>query len=465
MGGKGAILLVLAFSTIFLTFGHRYNSLSTRTIDNVSEYIANAQSYNIAVSAANIAANKLFLDKNWTDNNNYEKVQFNGGDYTIKTIRTSTVPTPSDTVLTLPNGDEVENPFLNKLVAIYAQSRYHINGVTPITASMPDKDILENEVVIVLRPSSFAKYGNFYNQITAIPATGDTFSGPFHAQGVLKTWGSPVFTGKVTSQNGLTTYNNPPPPEFQGGYNTGVDIPLQFDTTGMHAAAVSNGRVFTDTTNTNQRTQVRLEFLATGDVKYQQKIGAGSWSAESTVPLTTLSPNGMIFVERGNVFVKGVLNGQATVVASKRGKSGCGTIYQTDDIVYSYNDDPSTYPLPDDMLGLVAEENIRLQYNSDTRHNDITTQATMFALNGNVGPDANLVTNDHHLASWKILGGITSKTVRVTAHYHSSGPYEGYRFVQDYDERVQRFVAPFFPDTKKWEVVTWLEKKKIKPGQ
>ncbi len=465
MSGKGAILLVLGFSTIFLMFGHRFNSLSTRTIDNMLEYYANAQAYNIAVSAANIAANKLFLDKNWEDNSNFEHIPFNGGEYTLKTVRTGTVPSLSDTLLSLPNNNTVANPFMNKVVAIYAQSQYHINGISPITAAMQDKDIIENEVIIVLRPSSFAKYGNFYNQITAIPATGDTFSGPFHAQGVLKTWGSPVFTGKVTSQNGLTMYNNPPPPEFKDGYNTGVDIPLQFDTTGMHVAATSNGKVFTDTTLTNQKTEVRLEFLATGNVKYQQKIGFGSWSAETTVPLTTLAPNGMIFVERGNVFVKGVLNGQATVVASKRGKSGCGTIYQTDDLVYSYNDDPATYPTQDDMLGLVAETNIRIQYNSDTRHGDVRTQATMFALNGNVGPDDNLVTNDHHLASWKILGGITSKTVRVTAHYHASGPYEGYRFVQDYDERVQRFVPPYFPDTKKWEVVTWLEKKVIKPGQ
>ncbi len=465
MGGKGAILLVLAFSTLFLMFGHRFNSLSTRTIDNVSEYLANAQAYNIAVSAANIAANKIFLDKNWEDNDNYEDIQFNGGEYTLKTVRTSVVPALSDTLLSLPNGNTVANPLMNKLVAIHAQSKYHISGITPITESMADEDIIENEVIIVLRPSSFAKYGNFYNRITAIPATGDTFSGPFHAQGNLKTWGSPVFTGKVTYQNGHTMYNSPPPPEFQAGFNSGVDIPLQFDTTGMHAAAVTNGKVFTDTTNSNKKTQVRIEFIENGDVKYQQKIGSGSWSASTTIPLSTLTPNGMIYVERGNVFVKGTLNGQATIVASKRGLSGSGKIFQTDDLMYSYNTDPINYPYQDDMLGLIAEENIRIQYNDDTKHNDIHTQATMFSLNGNVGPDNNLVDNDGYLASWKILGGITSNTVRVTARYNSYGPYKGYKFVQDYDERVLRFVPPFFPDTKKWEVVTWLEKKIIKDGQ
>ena len=43
-------------------------------------------------------------------------------------------------------------------------------------------------------------------------------------------------------------------------------------------------------------------------VKYSQKIGAGTWSPTTVVQLSTLAPGGVIFVERGNVYVKGTLN-------------------------------------------------------------------------------------------------------------------------------------------------------------
>ncbi len=108
-------------------------------------------------------------------------------------------------------------------------------------------------------------------------------------------------------------------------------------------------------------------------------------------------------------------------------------------------------------LVLVAEEDIRLQYNNDTKHKDIITQASMFAFNGDVGPDNKLVDNDGVLKEWQILGGIIAKDVRVTAHYNSVGPYEGYKFIHTYDDRFLHSVPPFFPHTKNYEVVSWYE--------
>ena len=81
----------------------------------------------------------------------------------------------------------------------------------------------------------------------------------------------------------------------------------------------------------------------------------------------------------------------------------------------------------------------------------------MFAFNGDVGPDNALVTNDGILSEWQILGGIIAHDVRVTAHYNSVGPYEGYKFIHTYDERFLHSVPPFFPHTKNYEVVSWYE--------
>ncbi|PJA97372.1 MAG: hypothetical protein CO129_01685, partial [Ignavibacteriales bacterium CG_4_9_14_3_um_filter_34_10] len=102
------------------------------------------------------------------------------------------------------------------------------------------------------------------------------------------------------------------------------------------------------------------------------------------------------------------------------------------------------------------EENIRIQYNTNTVGKDISTHASMFALNGNVGPEDALVTQSS-LKSWKILGGITAKNTRVTATYSGSKPVKGLKFVHTYDERFYLTEPPAFPHTKNFEVVSWYE--------
>jgi len=481
MGGKGAILLVLAFSTLFLMFGHRYNWLSTDSIDNFSKYYNVTKAHNIAVSAANMAANEVFMDKSWDIG--YNNISFDGGYFTVyvsNPTASSTTAVASNsrgrgsssasssskvTVCHIPpgnpdarktlylptssvdahlaHGDYLgscdSEPTSDDLVTIVAQGTF---GDTTIT------------VYVDLRGSNFAKFGNFYKTVTAYPATGDTFHGPFHVNDRLVTYGKPVFWGKVTAKNGLLKQGSPKNPEFNGGFETGVDIPLEFDTTGMRAAANSNGKVFKDTTSTNKITNVSFNFLDDGTVTYSQQIGSGSWSAPITTLLTNLAPGGVIFVERGNVFVKGTISGRATIVASKLGNNSCGNIFQTDDLKYKV--DPKINAASTDMLGLVAEQNIRLQYNTETRGHDIITMASMFALNGDIGPETSLI-DYPTLNRWIITGGLIADGIRVTARYSGSNPYKGYKFVHYFDDRFFTTVPPYFPHTKNFEVVSWYE--------
>ncbi len=470
MGGKGAVFLVLGFSTIFLVFGHRFNSLSTNTIDNISNYYAHTQAYNISVTAANIAASNLYFDADWTPGPSYQNVYFNGGEYSITKVTASV----GDTIMQIVTPDTVyriKNRNRGRLQGIYVRSKYHINGKYPFAGS-PDKEIIENEAVIVLAPTAFSYYGNYYQQMTAYPATGDVFSGPFHVNGNLITFGSPTFTGRVTSKGGLTTRQAPPYPDFQDGYEGGVDVPPEFDTTGMRVGAVTNGKVFSDTTGAGRRVRVDFEFLANGNVKYRQKIGS-HWSSYTIKPLVDLAPNGTIFVERGIVKVKGTLNGRVTIASSSKGDNGAGKIIQTDDLRYAYRADPANHANDPGILGLVAEKDITIKYNNHTKHHDIYTDAVMYAQNGKVGPDNNLVHNDGYLADWKIYGSIAAKDVKATANYSRQwingeyifAPYEGYRFVQGYDNGVNRSPPPFYPTSKKFHVATWLERRVYKHGQ
>jgi len=481
MGGKAAILLVLSFSTLFLIFGNRFNWLATDSVDNLSSYYITTKAHNIAVSAANMAASEVFMNKTWDVG--YSNVAFDGGYYTVyvsnptgssttevksnsgkkggssssssskvavchippgnPSARKTLYLPPTAVPAHLAHGDYLgtcdAEPLADDLVTIVSQGTY---GDTTVT------------VYVDLRGSNFAKFGNFYETVTAYPATGDTFSGPFHVNDKLTTYGKPVFLGKVSTKDGLRKLGSPKKPEFNAGYETGIDIPLEFDTTGMRSAASNNGKVFKDTSGAAQAMDVSFEFLPGGNVKYKQKIGSGAWSAQKVTTLSNLAPNGVIYVEKGNVSVKGTLNGKATIVASKRGDATRGNIYQTDDLLYA--DDPKTNPNSDDMLGLVAEQDIRLQYNNDTKGNDIITMASMFALNGDVGPETSLI-DYPTLNRWLITGGIIANGIRVTARYSGSNPTKGYKFVHRFDDRFMSAVPPYFPHTKNYEIVSWYE--------
>ncbi len=476
MGGKGAILLVLGFSTIFLMFGHRFNSVSSDAVDNASNYYAHVQAYNISVSAANIAASNLFFNPTWQGTTN---VRFNGGLYSVRIDTVIAGSSDSVSVQDINRNSvrlKLPNPNGERLKIAYINSKYHINGQDLSNFTGDDKKIIENETIIVLRPTNMAYFGNYYRQMTAFPATGDVFDGPFHVNSTLTTYGSPTFTGRVTTKDGVIMKQTPPPPDFQEEVQSGINVDPPFNAAKMQNTAQSNGVVFRDTTGHNRKVTLSLKFHKNGDVTYKQKIGWGRWSTAKRVSLIDLAPNGTIFVEKGDVYVKGTLNGRVSVVASSK-KVGYrryyGKIYQTDDLRYAYRADPTHYRTPDDMLGLVAEESIILDYNSNTRHHDIYTDAVMYSQNGKVGPDSDLIDNDGYLRDWKIFGSIAASDIQATAHYRRQwvngqyifAPYEGYRFVQQYNNSVNSNAPPSYPESNKFQVVNWLERRIFKKGQ
>lgn len=475
MGGKAAMFLVMGFSIIFLVFGNNFNNLSTRSVDNNSNYYVNNMAHNIAVAGANLAANNVFMDKTWDagyyhlpyqggiinvyvtnplGSSSKVKVCHGVGGHNAHTISIDASALPAH----LAHGDLIGEcgALASTMVILYAE------GIYPDPSSVSAGDYCDTSSVYVeLQPSTFAKYGNFYDKLSAIPATGDVFEGPFHVNDKMKTYGSPEFFGKVTSKKTLQMFGTKDP-IFHGGYESGVDVPRPFDTTGMRVAGSTGGLVLRAPDGSGDEIDVKIqlkdddveiEILGYDEDDYTDYEDGGPLIKE-TIKLKDF--NGMIYAEKANVYLKGQLDGAATIVATKKGKNGYGNIFQTDDI--EYKDDISKKPDSDNMLGLVAEENFRLQYNSDTRHKDIITQASIFASNGDVGPDDDLRKNDGYLSSWKILGGVIANDIRATAYYNFLGlPYKGYKYVHSYDDRFLHTVPPFFPHTQNYEIVSWYE--------
>ena len=414
MGGKVSLILVLGFSTIFGLLGRDLLNFSNEASDNFYEYYSKTRAHNIAVSGANMSANKLFLNQSWI--NGYRDLEIDDGtlDVYVDTFET-----------------------YNR--RIYSIGYY--NGIS-------------DTVIVTFEPKNFAQYGNFYNKMAAWAATGDTFRGPFHTNDWLKCFGNPVFMGYTTTQKGVIKYNSKTHPEFLGGLETGVYIPLEFDTSIIRQAAYDGGMIFRNPKK-NGLIDLELKLLPDGKVTYRTKLDNKNWSNPSTTPLITLAPNGVIYVEKGNVFIEGTLNGRLSVVASRKGSNDAGKIHITDDV--RYNQDPRKYPESNDMLGLIAENYVQVDFNPST--GDLDIQASIYSQR-----DGLIIENYQHYPdarNMNLLGGIIGEKVRATALYKWDGKKyvvtHGYSYVHSFDERFYKIVPPFFPKTKYFKIVSWLE--------
>src|SRR5208337_3852448 len=78
--GKWSLLMVLGFSLIALNIMPRVNLRVNDAFNNFVNYQNSSVAHNIAVSAANMAANSIFENASW--NTGFPSTNFNGGTFT-----------------------------------------------------------------------------------------------------------------------------------------------------------------------------------------------------------------------------------------------------------------------------------------------------------------------------------------------------------------------------------------------
>jgi len=163
MGGKVSLIIILGFSGIFALLGRNLLNFSNEASENFYDYYTGTRAHNIAVSGANMAANKLFLNKTWLTG--FDDLAIDGGTLNV-----------------------IVDTFETYNRRVYSIGSY--GGVS-------------DTVIVTLEPKNFAQYGNFYDQNNAWWATGDTLRGPFHTNDYLKTYGRPVFLATLLQQKVL----------------------------------------------------------------------------------------------------------------------------------------------------------------------------------------------------------------------------------------------------------------------
>lgn len=414
MFGRASLFLVLGFSSIFLIYTANMIGTATKTVDVFSQYYSRAAADNAALTGAQLGCNAFFTTPGW--NAGYSNLSINGGSVTVRMD--------------------------------------YLGGSIVQLSSSGTFGTYTKQITIKFQPSSLAKFGNFYSNCTAIPATGDTMDGPIHFNDYCKVYGDPVFLGKVTCKNGIQKLYNPSNPKFLGGYESGVDVQLSINTTQMNSIASSAGRLFEGTV-TKPYMDVDITFHANGNVVYKTRKSANgsTWDAWST-PLTTrvdsLAPNGVITIKQGRLYTRGTVAGNLTISALDNGKSGMGNIYMDGNI--EYNKDPNVGSI-NNMLGLVAENTMTVPYNNS--RGDIIIEASVLCQTDG------LVIERYYdyttLKSLRLFGGIIAKEVKPTAVYSGSNPVRGFRYIHRYDARFMQSTPPYFPSTQKYEIISWFE--------
>lgn len=414
MVGKGTLLVVLGFSLVFSLAARYWERTSDESVDNFVEYYDQTVAHNIAVSAANVAADSIFRD-------------------------------PGSPSLSM-SGDFSDGTFSIKTSSY---DKFGLNDI--MVTAVGNFENYHDTVQVLLSPYSFTKFAFFsVVESNVYWITGDTMWGPYHTESKINLSGSPVFYGKVTTKLGTNPKlpSRNAKPYFYGGYQSGVSISLPNNLSPLETAS-QGGKVFANPGSGPY--DVYLTFNSDGTVTYKDN----TMSQDTTVPLNTLAPNGVIYISKGNAHVQGVVNGRATVVADGSSGGGYGNIYIDGNI--EYRDDPRNGP-SNNMLGLVANNNVTITETSPPMH-DVYIDAGIFARTGSFGYQGYNDAAAGALGSIYLYGSITNyQRGDVGEFSQSTGSLQsGYLKNYKYDDRFSTSAPPYFPTATGFQIVAWRE--------
>jgi hypothetical protein len=403
--------------------------MSTRSIENMSNYTTTTESHNLAITGANVGLAKVYLDTSWVGT---VTQNFNGGGGGEGSGDGTMIGGFTVSMQRMGGG-------VSRLRSV--SSYPHSPGVTlhdTLEVFLNDKK--KNSFTL------FAWMTDFEGNVFWI--TGDTVWGRVHSNGTLHMNGSPVFYEKVTTSKLM----DPRPGKgankavFKNGYETGVaEIEFPTDFSEIIAAAGSGGRaygadVWVDLypgSSSNNDGYALVRSSAGGAVIDSFSLNGGGF-------------NGVI-LGTNQVTVRGTVDGQLSIAA-------LNDVRIDDDVVYADRDVSTS----DDLLGLIAEDDVIVNDNIANQTNcvidgSIFTRTGSFTVeNYNSGsPRGNL----------HVLGSIVQKERGLVATYSGSDLNTGYYKRYRYDERLSdlNFRPPYFPGywVKTYAITNWWESFRI----
>jgi hypothetical protein len=421
--GKASLIMVLGMSIMLIFVQLNISRRSTDATSNFIDYLNDAQLHELKTSGAEVALTILdrqpmtrgvVLDGNmaigrgtYKDSTYYAKVWIDETGIDSLTVTSMTThPNPLKRTFLSSNKIDTSWTIIRLLRAAFSQFPYYTN--------------LENGIL-------------WY--------TGDTlWGGNLHTQDFLKTSGTPIFYGKVTTLKGTTDKNNP---GFLGGYESPVNNPIPTEFTEIKQAQ-ADGRATVYNTDT-----LKLTFTADG------KVNVRCGAINETKDVSVIAPQGLIISDGYDIRVKGTVVGRVTIAALVKSSKG-GSVWIDDDLKLKTT---GLDPAVGDLLGVCADKNIVIAGNSSTHSthvNDqdgVDIQGTFFARTGSFSAqyyESRMVDGRKTL---RLLGGIIQNSRGAVGQTDGSGFKKSYRF----DPRLARARPPFYPLLNVYRILSWWE--------
>lgn len=420
MVGRGTLLVIIGYTIMFGLTSRYWNRVATDSVDNFLQYYNETTAHSIAVSAANLGSNKVFL--NQPSNTHFHlSGSLSGGDYDVS-----------------------------------LDSSGHSQLVITATGTYPpagSRGSVTDTVRVKFGPTYFSSFGLYTATMSNISwDTGDTIRGSFHSDGTFNVEGTPVFYGRVTSRNDITGGGTP---IIYGSYQSGISVPMPATAVSDVQAAASSGGAVLSNPESPVAFEVFLTVNANATVTYHTNLNP----SDTTMPLSTFAPNGVIFVNNGNLHIHGTVNGLLTLAAGGNQTFGLGNVFINGSLLC--NSDPRTNPGSTDLIGVVAENNVWVE--SDNAYFglsptgppvDPVIEAALYAQNGAFQCYYQSKSSYTNLGRVHVYGSISNNRLGSTCD--PTGTY-GYSADYRFDTRFASVGPPAFPATGSYRILSWYE--------
>ena len=276
MVGRGTLIVIVGFTIIFGIAGTYWNRMSTGSVDNFLEYYNQSTAHSIAEAAANLGGNQIFV--NQPSNSSFHlSGSFSAGQYYVEVDSTGQYQ-----------------------MQLTATGTYPPSGV---------RGSVTETIQVMFGANNFSTFGIYTASMSGVYlTTGDTVWGTFHSEGSLNVTGTPVFYGRVTSLNGISGGGHP---IFYGSYQSGVSIPWSSTSVAYVLSAATSGGQIINNPSSPSPFDVYMTLNSNATVTYHTSLHM----TDTTATLSSFAPNGVIFVNNGNLHLKGTVNGQYTIAA------------------------------------------------------------------------------------------------------------------------------------------------------
>jgi hypothetical protein len=238
-----------------------------------------------------------------------------------------------------------------------------------------------------------------------------------------------VFFGKATAGKGISSPPKNAKTQFLGGYEVGVYVPQVTNMTDLVNAATAAGFL-----SANPADSLKIELNNDGSLD----IYINSTLIHDDISFSALAPNGAIYAA-GPI----VIGGPGPVNTPAGGVSiGSGSTMSISN-PFQYADNPLTNPNSDDLLALIAMDNIIFDNQTIV---DWDLQSVLMSINGSL-----TATVMNKNGNFKYLGSVY-QDVRGNAKMFQS-------FMKKYrhDIRLNSMTPPFYPGANDLQLIAWWE--------